>query len=163
MEISGTLIWYYKICPREVWLMYHDIVPDQKDENIDYGRFLHEKTYRRNDKEILFGNVRFDVIFKNKNKLVIGETKKSSKYEEASKYQLAYYLLVLEESGIEAEGQLLYPEEKKRVDVKLTEDMREELRQIEHAVEEICALLVPPVPEKISFCRNCGYKEYCYS
>lgn len=163
MEIGGTLIWYYKICPREVWLMYHDIVPDQKDDNIDYGRFLHEKTYKRNEKEILFGNVRFDVIFKNKNKLIIGETKKTSKYAEASKYQLAYYLLVLEQSGILAEGQLLYPEEKKRVDVVLTDSMRNELEEIQESVEKICNQQKPPVPEKISFCKNCGYKEYCYS
>ena len=120
MEVTGTLVWYYKICKREVWMMARGILPDQKDENIDYGRFLHEETYKRNEKEVMFGNVRFDVIFKNEEKLVIGETKKTSKYEDASKYQLAFYLKVLKEAGIYAEGQLLYPEEKKRVDVILT-------------------------------------------
>jgi len=55
MEVNGTLIWYYNICKREVWLMCRNIVPDPSDENIDYGRFMHEQTYKRNKKEIAFG------------------------------------------------------------------------------------------------------------
>ena len=43
MVVNGTLIWYYNICRREVWLMCRNIVPDQSDENIDYGRFMHEQ------------------------------------------------------------------------------------------------------------------------
>ena len=58
VEITGTLIWFYKICGREVWLMAHSIIPDQQDDNIDIGRFLHENTYQRNKKEIVFGNKR---------------------------------------------------------------------------------------------------------
>jgi len=30
-EITGTLIWYYYICPREVWLMAHELNPNQED------------------------------------------------------------------------------------------------------------------------------------
>lgn len=163
MEVTGTLVWFYKICRREVWLMARNILPDQKDENIDYGRFLHETTYQRNEKEVLFGNVRFDVIFKNKDKLVIGETKKTSKYEEASRYQLAFYLSVLKESGIEAEGQLLYPEEKKRVDVKLTDELLQELEEIKRDIIHIAEAEKPPLPRKNTYCKRCGYKEYCYA
>ena len=57
MEVNGTLMWYYMICKREVWLMSRNIVPDQKDTNIDIGRFIHETSYTRNKKEIEFGNV----------------------------------------------------------------------------------------------------------
>lgn len=163
MEITGTLIWYYKICKREVWMMSRNIIPDQQDDNIDIGRFLHETTYQRNDKEVVFGNVRFDVIFKNNEKLVIGETKKTSKYEEASRYQLAFYLAVLKEAGIYAEGQLLYPEEKKRVDVLLTSNMEKELEFIKEDIQKIAECEKAPCPQKIPFCKNCGYKEYCYS
>lgn len=113
MGTNGTLVWFYKICKREVWLMSKNILPDQMDENIDLGRFIHENSYQRKEKEVLFGNVKFDVVFENEDKLVIGETKKTSKYENASKYQLAYYLFVLKDSGINAEGVLLYPEEKR--------------------------------------------------
>lgn len=163
VDVTGTLVWFYKICQREVWLMARNILPDQGDDNIDYGRFLHEHTYQRNEKEVLFGNVKFDVIFKTKDKLVIGETKKTSKYEEASRYQLAFYLQVLKHAGIYAEGQLLYPEEKKRVDVILTEQLEEELEQIKKNIVQIAKEEQAPQPKKNSFCRKCGYREYCFS
>lgn len=163
MEVGGTLIWYYKLCKREVWLMGRNITPDQGDANIDIGRFIHETTFKRNDKEILFGNVRFDVLFKNKDKIVIGEIKKTSKYSEASKYQLLYYLRVLKDAGIYAEGQLLYPEEKKREDVKLTEEYERELDDILKDIEHIIECECPEKPTKINLCKNCGYREYCFS
>lgn len=161
MGANGTLVWFYKICKREVWLMSKNILPDQMDENIDLGRFIHENSYQR--KEVLFGNVKFDVVFENEDKLVIGETKKTSKYENASKYQLAYYLFVLKDSGINAEGVLLYPEEKKRTKVILTKELEEELKDIIKEIEEIQEKNIPPELKKINFCKNCGYREYCYS
>ena len=133
------------------------------DENIDLGRFIHENSYQRKEKEVLFGNVKFDVVFENEDKLVIGETKKTSKYENASKYQLAYYLFVLKDSGINAEGVLLYPEEKKRTKVILTKELEEELKDIIKEIEEIQEKDIPPELKKINFCKNCGYREYCYS
>lgn len=163
MDVTGTLVWFYKICKREVWLMSRNIVPDQKDDNIDYGRFLHENTYKRSEKEVAFGNVRFDVIFKSKDKLIIGETKKTSKYEDASKYQLAFYLGLLKAAGVNADGQLLYPEERKRVDVILTPEMEQELETIKKDIIRIALSKQAPLPKKIPYCKNCGYKEYCYS
>ena len=163
MGANGTLVWFYKICKREVWLMSKNILPDQMDENIDLGKFIHENSYQRKEKEVLFGNVKFDVVFENEDKLVIGETKKTSKYENASKYQLAYYLFVLKDSGINAEGVLLYPEEKKRTKVILTKELEDELKDIIKEIEEIQEKDIPPELKKINFCKNCGYREYCYS
>jgi hypothetical protein len=37
-QVNGTLIWYYYICKRQVWLMAHALVPDQEDDNIRQGR-----------------------------------------------------------------------------------------------------------------------------
>ncbi|URZ15125.1 CRISPR-associated protein Cas4 [Clostridium felsineum] len=163
MEINGTMLWYYNVCKREVWLMSRSIVPDQQDENIDLGRFIHERTYKRNNKEISFGNVKFDVIFKSKNKITIGETKKSSRYAEASKWQLIYYLNELKNAGIEAKGVLLYPEEKKRTEIELTDESISKLSGMCLDIEKIYTENHPPVAVKIGFCKNCGYKEYCYS
>lgn len=161
-RINGTLMWYYNICKREVWLMGRNIVPDQKDTNIDIGRFIHESSYGRNKKEIEFGNVKFDVLLNTKDQLVIGETKKTSKYEEASKMQLLYYLRELEKAGINAKGVLLYPEERKRVEVELN---CENILSLEKAEEKILSIInneFPPPVEKNKFCRSCGYREYCY-
>lgn len=163
MEVNGTLMWYYAICKREVWLMSRNIVPDQKDTNIDIGRFIHETAYNRNKKEIEFGNVKFDVLIHNKDELVIGETKKTSKYQDASEMQLLYYLRELKKAGINAKGILLYPEEKKRVEVELTEDKIQVLEYAENEIKRIMNSEFPPPVIKIKYCRSCGYREYCYA
>ena len=163
MDVTGTLVWYYFICKREVWLMYHQITPDEHDTNIEIGRFIHENTYNRNKKEIQFGNVKFDVFMKDSNKMIIGETKKSSKYQTASKYQLLYYLSVLEDAGIKAEGLLLYPEERKRVEVILDDNSRNEMKTTLSEIEKLISQDAPPQVKRSNFCRNCGYREYCYA
>lgn len=163
MEVNGTLVWYYNVCKREVWLMSRNITPDQNDENIDYGRFLHEQTYTRSKKEIAFGNVKFDLLFKSEGELVIGETKKSSAYQEASKWQLLFYLRVLRQAGIAARGQLLYPEERKRVDVVLNEESEKRLEEMIREIESIIEEEWPPKVKKCRFCEKCGYSEYCYA
>lgn len=163
MDVNGTLVWYYNICKREVWLMSRNIAPDQSDTNIDIGRFIHETSYSRSKKEISFGNVKFDVLLRDKNKIVIGETKKTSKFETASKYQLLYYLQVLEEAGIEAKGVLLYPEEKKRVEVVLDTKGKSELEEIVEQINKIIKLDTPPKSKQIKYCKTCGYKEYCFA
>ena len=163
MEVNGTLMWYYAICKREVWLMSRNIVPDQKDTNIDIGRFIHETVYNRNKKEIEFGNVKFDVMFKSKDELIIGETKKTSKFQEASQMQLLYYLRELRKTGINATGVLLYPGERKRVEVALTEEKILELEEIESEIKLIINNETPPPVIKNKYCRSCGYREYCYA
>lgn len=162
-NINGTLMWYYKICKREVWLMSRNIIPDQKDTNIDIGKFIHETVYSRNKKEIEFGNVKFDVLLNTKGSLVIGETKKTSKFQEASQMQLLYYLRELKKAGINAKGVLLYPEEKKRVEVELTEDNILELEKAENEIISIINSEIPPPVIKNKYCRSCGYREYCYA
>lgn len=143
--------------------MYHQITPDEHDTNIEIGRFIHENTYQRNKKEIQFGHVKFDVFMHEGNKMIIGETKKSSRYHDASKYQLLYYLSVLEDAGIEAQGLLLYPEEKKRVEVILDEQSRKELEKAIADIQQIITQEYAPQVKKSNFCRNCGYREYCYA
>ena len=162
-KVNGTLMWYYGICKREVWLMYRNITPDEKDVNIDIGRFIHEESYKRNPKEIEFGGVKFDVLEKSKNGITIGEMKKTSKYSQASRYQLLYYLKQLKEAGIDAKGVLMYPEEKKRENVILNDENEKMLDNIINEISEIELKIIPPKINKIPFCKNCAYKEYCYS
>ncbi|UFJ39856.1 CRISPR-associated protein Cas4 [Brevibacillus humidisoli] len=163
MDVTGTHIWYYFICKREVWLIAHNIAADQDDENMDIGRFINEQTYQRNKQEVLIGNIKVDRVRREDGQLVIGEVKKSSRYLESSRYQLLYYLQTLKKMGIVARGELLFPEEKRRETVELTSEAE---RQLDRAVEEIRIIArhpVPPLPEKISFCRNCAYREYCWA
>lgn len=162
-RITGTYVWYYCVCKREVWLLSRGITPDQSDENMDIGRFLHENAYSREKKEIDFYGMKLDIIKKENEQLIIGEIKKSSKYLESAKMQLLHYLNELEKQGIEAEGVLLIPEEKKRHAIVLDEEGKRKLNEVLDGIKEVVAREVPPKPEKINYCKNCAYNELCWS
>lgn len=162
-RVNGTLIWYYHICKREVWLMAHNIVPDQDNPNIDLGRFMQENTYQRDKKEISVGNLKFDILKKVDGQVVIGEVKKSSKFKASARMQLAYYLLELRNKGIDAVGLLMFPGEKKREEVILTDKLIDELASAERAILDIIYRQQPPKVDKSRFCSNCGYREFCWS
>lgn len=163
-NITGTHIWYYYCCPREVWLMLHQVNPDEDDDNMDLGRFLHEITYVRDkSKEISLGNIRLDIVRQDKEGMVVGEVKKSSKYLKSAQMQLAFYLSELKERGIDAKGELLFPKEKKKEEVILTEEMEQELLDAMEAIRRIAAESRPPQTRKIGLCKSCAYKEFCWA
>lgn len=163
LHVTGTLVWYYHICPREVWLMARNLVPDQDDANIDLGRFISENTYERDKKEISVGHIKLDILRQDQGRLVVGEVKKSSKYQKSATMQLAFYLQELKEIGIDAEGELMFPKEKKKVRVKLTLELISEIERTKREILRIVYLEYPQPPKKISFCRNCAYSEFCWS
>lgn len=143
--------------------MAHNIVPDQDDINIDIGRFIHENSYRRKKKELSIGNVKIDVLSKKGGYLMLGEVKKSSKYLESAKMQLAYYLLELKRYGLDGTGILMIPRERKRIEVKLDSELINELENLEKDILRICYTPQPEAPKKINFCRKCGYNEFCWA
>lgn len=161
--VTGTHIWYYFICKREVWLMIHQIAADQEDDNLEIGRFLSEITYQRNKKEVLIGNIKVDRIRRDGEQLVIGEVKKSSKYIESARFQLLFYLDTLKKMDIHAKGELLFPEEKGREIVEWTSESKAELDKAVEDIKRISSLPIPPAPKKVSFCKNCAYREYCWA
>ena len=162
IEVGGTLIWYYYICPREAWLMGHHIVPDQENDNVAVGRYIGENSYQREKKEIVVGGSKIDVLHMENGQMIIGEIKKSSKYRKSARMQLAFYLSELKERGINAQGELRFPKEKVREDVILDEATENELNEAKREILRILYLDTPPTPKKISFCKNCAYAEYCW-
>jgi CRISPR-associated exonuclease Cas4 len=162
-KVTGTYIWYYCICKREVWLLAHGIEADQQDDNMQMGNAIHETSYKRDAKEIEFAGSKFDVISKENGKLIVGEIKKSSRYLESARMQLLFYLLELEEAGIPAEGELLFPEEKRKETVILTESTKAQLKQV---IEDIIRIADTPLPlpaNHINYCKSCAYSEFCWS
>lgn len=143
--------------------MARKINPNQDDENIDLGRFIQEHTYKRDKKEISLGHIKLDIIRQEKGQIVIGEVKKSSRYEQSAKMQLAFYLAELNSVGIKAVGELLFPQEKKKVTVALTESLIAEIATTKQRILEIAGSDYPPPPEKNKFCRNCAYAEFCWA
>lgn len=163
MPVTGTHIWYYYICKREVWLMVHQIAPDQDHEYLDYGRFLADNRYNRSKKEISIGNIVVDRLKTKNGQLIVGEVKKSSKYLKSAKMQLLFYLSSLRKMGIDAKGELLFPEERKKEVVEWSIDHQHELEQAIEDIRTIAKQPIPPKREKISFCKSCAYREYCWA
>lgn len=161
-RVNGTLIDCYYICRRETWLMARNIATDQENQYIQLGRLVNQTTYQRNRKQINLENVVIDLTKLDDEKIVIGEIKKSSKAEHAAKMQLCYYLYVLRGYGIEAEGELLFPKEKKKEKVALTDDIVLELERAIEEIKSIAAQETPPPAVKIKYCTNCAYREFCW-
>ncbi|MCK4260195.1 MAG: CRISPR-associated protein Cas4 [Halanaerobiales bacterium] len=162
-RINGTVIWYYNICQREVWLISHGLEADQSNEYLEIGRLIHENSYQRKTKEVSIGNIKVDLIGKKGEKVIIGEVKKSSSFKESARLQLAFYLLTLEDLGIDAVGYIHFPKEKKKIMVELNEEIREDLKNCINGINKIIHLDIPPKAEKNKYCQKCAYQEFCWA
>jgi len=163
LHVTGTLVWYYYVCQRQVWLMAHQINPDEDDPNLAYGRFLHEVAYERERKETSVGNSKFDIIEQRDGTIVVSEMKKSSRHEKSATMQLLFYLKELHDRGVEAKGELRFPEERRRKPVVLTDEALLEIERAEASIIELIKRERPPLPEKTKWCTNCAYAEFCWS
>ncbi|MDD3925060.1 MAG: CRISPR-associated protein Cas4 [bacterium] len=163
IRVYGTLIWYYHICQREVWLIAHQLEPDREDTNVSIGRYLQEQSFNREKKELSFEHNRMDIYRIKDGKLVIGEVKKSSKFEKSARMQLLFYLYELKMHGVDAVGELLFPQEKGREEITLDEDGTAEIERVTEDIKRILQMEKPPVPARINYCRSCAYAEFCWS
>ena len=141
--------------------MSHKIIPDQFNEYIEIGREIDEYYYQREIKKNIIDNrIQIDIIKKDN---VIAEVKKSSRHEKSAKMQLAFYLYYLKHiKGINKKGILLFPEERKKIEVNLTIDLEKELENAISAINKIIEMEKPPKPVRIRFCKKCGYNNICW-
>ena len=163
LPVNGTLIWYYTVCHRQVWLMARHLTPDEQDDNVVLGRFIHENTYQRDKHEILIGNIKIDLVRGAKGSALVGEIKKSSRSEASARLQLKYYLYVLKQYGVDIKGMLFFPEEIRNEEIVLDE---EGIREVENAiagVKRIVSMPAPDPPVKTRRCNHCAYAEFCWA
>lgn len=163
LKITGTLIWYYYVCKREVWLISHSLEANQSNEFLEIGRLIHENSYKRSKKEVNIGHIKVDLIGKQDDKIIIGEVKKSSRFKESAIMQLAFYLLELEKRGINAVGYLQFPKERVKIKVELSEEIRQQLLKAIDEINKIYLLSKPPKAEKKRYCNKCAYQEFCWA
>lgn len=154
-------MWYYAICKREVWLMAHCIAPDEEHQSLEIGRAVHESFYEEMKKEIEAEGMKIDVVSGSEG--VIYEVKSSSKFVEATKLQLGYYLYRLERMGVKVDGVIVVPKERRRIRVNLDDQLRERVIEALKDIQQICSLQTPPPPIKIPFCRKCAYRDFCWA
>jgi CRISPR-associated exonuclease Cas4 len=162
-EVTGTLIWYYAICPREAWLMAHELEPEREFELLAEGRLNQEAHYKRATKELSLPGMRLDQVRREDERLIVSEVKKSSRFLPATRLQLGYYLWLLAGEGMEVSGEILIPEERKREVVELTPELRSEIEDTVARIEALMRKLAPPPAKKIPFCKRCAYAEFCWS
>lgn len=158
--MNGTFVWYYYVCKRELWLIAHSIAPEQDTDNIALGKHIQDLFYKDERKEFLIDNtIRIDIV----RDRLIGEIKKSSKFLQSARMQVAFYLWYMKTyKGVLMDGVILIPEERKKEKVSLTPEIEKELEKVIGEIKQIINLPKPPEPQKIPFCKGCGYKEMCW-
>ncbi|MDR1722045.1 MAG: CRISPR-associated protein Cas4 [Methanobrevibacter sp.] len=160
MIVTGVMVQYYKSCKRELWFFAHRINMNYDNEDISIGKLIHEKSYKRENKEINFENMAFDFV-KKKDGISIFEIKKSSRLTEPAKYQLLYYLYNMKKSGTEAKGFLVYPEERKKDKIELTQELEKEIEDIICEIKKTVSLQIPPKAIVKPYCKRCSFFELC--
>lgn len=182
--ITGTHINYYFICHRKLWLFAHGIGMEHTSDTVYLGKVIDESSYERKDKKIdIDETIVIDWIDDNRG--IIHEVKKSDKMEEAHVWQVLYYLWYLKQKGVDVadgririsnnkmaeyqnsgsrglKGEIDYPALKQRIEVMLTPEKEEQLRDIIADIERIIALDKPPERIDKKFCRTCSYYELCW-
>jgi len=140
--------------------MAHSLKPDEEHEALELGKVVHENYYTRMAREIEAEGMKVDIMA-DRGK-VIYEVKTSSKFLEATRLQLAYYLLRFEMMGASVDGIIAVPREKRKIRVKLDPELRDKVTSALREIAEICKRPIPPPPVRIPFCRRCAYRDFCW-
>lgn len=165
MEVTGTQINYYFTCHRKLWLFGNGIQMEHNSELVAMGKLIHETSYADRPErfqEVEIGPVKID--FYDKRDKVIHEVKKSDKLEESHRWQVKYYILIMEQAGIMGvTGLLEYPKLRHTEEVLLTDKDRDELDTIIADIVKITASESCPPLVKMGICKNCSYFDFCYA
>lgn len=159
-DITGVMVQYYVLCKRELWFYIKQINMNYNNDDISIGKFLHETSYKREKKEIRIDNMVLDFI-KRGDELVIFEIKKSSKLTIGAKYQLYFYLYNLRLIQTDVKGVLVYPKERKKEEIFLTNEIIDEMEEIIKGILEVSNLNRPPIAKNQPYCKSCSFYELC--
>ena len=160
-EVSGIMVYYYKVCKRKLWYFSNGITMEHNSEDVKIGKSIDEDSYYDEDKHINIKNVvNIDYI---KEKNIIHEVKKSKIVEEASIDQLKYYIWYLEKHGVEGvSGVINYPLIKRVRKVSLSEEDKKEIPEMISDIKRIIEDINIPELEEKKICKNCSYKDICF-
>lgn len=134
---------------------------EDNSEIVKIGRELHSERNRSDDCEIAIENIKIDKLTAK----YLVEIKKSDADEEATKWQIYYYLSILKKKGLLRTGKVEYIEKNRKNHIiyyTLTDEIEEELSKIEKDIEDLLASLEIPEAIRKKHCAKCAYFEYCY-
>ncbi len=160
-EITGMQVYYYFVCKKKLWYFSHEISMEDNSENVVLGKILDETSYKNKSKHIMIDDTISIDFLSDHN--ILHEVKKSRKIEEASVWQVKYYLYFLKKRGVENfKGKIDYPLLKQSKIVELTENDEKQIEKILNEIIDIISLDLPVKVEKKKFCKTCAYYEFCF-
>jgi len=160
-KITGVMIYYYFVCQRKLWFSLHGIAMESENENVQIGKALDELSYTSERKHVAINNeINLDFV---KQTGMIHEIKKSRKIEEASIWQVKYYLYYLKKRKVtDLQAKIDYPLLKKSLEVSLS---LEDEKVLEKAIVDIKDLSQKSQPQKVKkskICLKCAYHDLCF-
>jgi CRISPR-associated exonuclease Cas4 len=166
MHITGTMVAYFHICHRKLWLFSKGLNLENISGNVDVikGKILHESRFNRDaHKEVSFDTVKIDFL-RFGDQVYVHEIKKSKKFEDAHIWQLKYYIFLLQQKGVNcSSGVIHYPVSMRKVEVEFS---IKDLIQIEDALVGIKEIIENPIiPQRVQkkLCSRCAYFDFCYA
>lgn len=160
-KVQGTKFNYYYVCKRKLWLFSRGITMEEANDRVQQGKITHEYSYKNKEEKkekLIDGLIKIDILEKES----VREVKLTSKMEASDRMQLLYYLYYLKQLGIIKKGTLNYVNERKVVDVVLTDKDEKGIEEVLKDINRILNLKHPPKVEKLPYCAKCSYYEYCY-
>ena len=176
LSVTGTLVNYFVLCRRKVWLAVHGLWMEQESEAVALGRLLDETSYAEELRHVnvevegpegvrLAGRIDWTELRDG----VLHETKRSPTALEAHRWQLRFYLWLLKLQGVFRKngqpfvGQLNFPRQRRTETVTLTAADERRLREMVQDIRQIAAQAAPPPRlENRRFCKKCAYEELCF-
>ena len=160
-EITGMMVYYYFVCKKKLWYFANQIQMEQNSELVEIGKIIDETSYKNQQKHILIDNtINIDFI---KNNVILHEVKKTKSIEEASIWQVKYYMYYLEQKGVEnIKAKIDFPLIKETKDVVLNYEDRQALQNIITNIREIINSKNPMDVIQDKKCKKCAYYDLCY-
>lgn len=160
-EITGMMVYYYFVCKKKLWYFANQIQMEQNSELVEIGKIIDETSYKNQEKHILIDNtINIDFI---KNNVILHEVKKTKSIEEASIWQVKYYMYYLEQKGVEnIKAKIDFPLIKETKHVLLNYEDRQALQNIITNIREIINSKKPMDVIQDKKCKKCAYYDLCY-
>lgn len=166
LGITGTMVAYFFICQRKLWLFSKGLNLENISGNVDVikGKILHESRFKREShKEFAFDTVKIDFLRFGEH-VFVHEVKKSKKFEKAHIWQIKYYIYLLRKQNINcSSGVIHYPATMRKVEVEWKESDDLHMEQTLKDVNLTMRRSVPPAVLNKKMCSRCAYFDFCYA
>ena len=146
MMLTGTHFNYYQLCHTKLWLFANGINMEHVSDDVYDGKLIHEGSYPQRPE-------RYEEV-----------TIEGVKVDYFDESQVKYYIYIFERNGIGGcTGLLEYPTMRQTMPVILTDEDRDEIRQMEKEISNIIESDVCPPLVKKRFCKSCSYYDFCFT